>query len=67
MTVSMLARAVGVPVGQRLGGRLAMALAATKNVIIFFSFFSFFLFFSPPSLPFLIEGVLESKNLFNES
>ena len=56
----ILARAVGVPVGRRSGGRLATTLVATKNVIIFF-------FFSPPSLPFLIEGVLGSKNLFSES
>ena len=35
-----LARACGVPVGRRSGGRLAMTLVATINVIIFF--FSFF-------------------------
>ena len=52
----ILARACGVPVGRRSGGRLAMTEVATINVIIFslfFSFFSLFLFFS-----FLIEGVL---------
>ena len=41
--VQLLARACGVPVGLRSGGRLAMTLVATINVIIFFSFF--FLFF----------------------
>ena len=60
-----LARACGVPVGRRSGGRLAMTLVATINVIIFF--FLFFLFFSSPSSTFLIEGVLGSKNLFSES
>ena len=34
--------------------------------IFIFIFFLFFLFF-PPSRPFLIEGVLGSKNLFSES
>ena len=34
---------------------------------IFISLFLFFLFFSPPSRPFLIDGVLGSKNLFSES
>ena len=39
----LLARACGVPVGWRSGGRLAMTLVATKNNIILFSFiFSFF-------------------------
>merc|ERR1712013_262122 len=40
-----LVRACGVPVGRRSGGRLAMTLVATINVIIFFFFFLFFLFF----------------------
>ena len=42
-----LARAVGVPVGRRSGGRLATTLVATKNVFIFFLFFfpPFFFFF----------------------
>ena len=53
-----------VPVGQRSGGRLAMTLVATINVITFSFFFSFL--FSPSST-FLIEGVLRSKNLFSES
>ena len=57
-----LARACGVPVSRRSGGRLAMTLVATINVILFFSFFFFFL-----SSTFLIEGVLGSKNLFRES
>ena len=58
---SMMARAVGVPVGQRLGGRLVMTLVAIINDIIFtFSFFS-------SSSTFLIEGVLGSKNLFSKS
>jgi len=38
-----LARACGVPVGRRSGGRLAMTLVATINVIIFFFLFSFLL------------------------
>ena len=66
----LLARACGVPVGRRSGGRLATTLVATINVVIFsFSFlFSFFSFlFSSPSSTFLIEGVLGSKNLFSES
>ena len=59
-----LARACGVPVGRCSGGRLAMTLVATINVIIFSFLFSFF--FSPSST-FLIEGVLGSKILFRES
>ena len=58
-----LARVVGVSVGRHSGGQLATMLVATKNVIIFLSppvFFS-------PSSPFLIEGVLGSKNVFSES
>ena len=55
----LLARACGVPVGRRSGGRLATTLVATKNIIIFFSPFSL-------SRPFLIEGVLGSQNLFSE-
>ena len=39
-TFSKLARVCGVPVGQRLGGRLATTLVATINVIIFSLFFS---------------------------
>merc|ERR1712013_219150 len=38
-----LVRACGVPVGRRSGGRLAMTLVATINVIIFFFLFSFLL------------------------
>ena len=34
--LNLLARACGVPVGRRSGGRLAMTLVATINVIIFF-------------------------------
>ena len=41
----VLARACGVPVGRRSGGRLAMTLVASINVIIFFLFS--FLFFFP--------------------
>ena len=65
----LLARACGVPVGRRSGGRLAMTLVATINLIIFFFlfFFLFFSFFSSPSSTFLIEEVLGSKNLFSES
>ena len=36
----LLARACGVPVGRRSGGRLAMTLVATNNVIIFSTFFN---------------------------
>ena len=57
--VLVLARAFGVPVGRRSGGRLAMTLVATINVIIFFlfSFLFFFLFsFSSPSSTFLIQS-----------
>ena len=36
----------GVPVGRRLGGRLAMTLVATINVIIFFLFFFPVVYFS---------------------
>ena len=50
----MLARVVGVPVGQRSGGPLATPLVVTLNII----FFQFFI--SPPRL-FLLEGVLGSK------
>ena len=32
----ILARAVGIPVGRRLGGWLALTLVATKNIFIFF-------------------------------
>ena len=64
--ILLLARAVGVAVGRRSGGRLATTLVATKNVFIFFLFF-FFTFSFSPSRPFLIEGVLGSKNLFSES
>ena len=46
---------VGVAVG-----RLATTLVATIFIICF-------PFFSPPSSPFLIEGVLGSKNLFGKS
>ena len=53
IVVVVLARAVGVPVSRRSGGRLATTLVATKNDI-FFSL-SFFLFFS---------RVLGSKNLY---
>ena len=38
-----LARVCGIPVSQHSGGRLAMTLVATINVIIF-SFFSFLFF-----------------------
>ena len=41
---SQLARACGVPVGRCSGGRLAITLVATINVIIFFFFFFLFSF-----------------------
>ena len=62
VTDPILARAVAVPVGRRLGGRLATTLVATKNVIIFRM-----IRIISPSRPFLIEGEPESKNIFNES
>ena len=46
----ILARACGVPVGRRSGGRLATRLVATINVIIFF--FSFLFSFLLPRLLF---------------
>ena len=49
-----------------LGGRLATTLVATIFIIIF-SIFHFFHSIFSPSQPFLIEGVLGSKNLFSES
>ena len=49
-----------------LGGRLATTLVATIFIIIF-SIFHFFHSIFSPSQPFLIEGVLGSKNLFCES
>ena len=52
----VLARAVGIPVGRRLGGWLATMLVATKYVFNFFS-----PVFSPPSQPFLKKRVLGSK------
>ena len=58
-----LARACGIPVGRRLGGRLAMTLVATINIILF----HFFNLFFSPSRPFLKEEVLGLKNLFSES
>ena len=42
-------------------------IVATIFIRIFFFFPFFFLPFFPPSRPFLIEGVLGSKNLFSES
>ena len=62
---NLLARAVGVAVGRCSGGRLATTLVATISTIIFF--FTTIFHHSPPSRPFLIEGVLGSKNLFSES
>ena len=41
-TDNVMARAVGVPVGRRLGGWLATMLVATINLIIFFFFHLFF-------------------------
>ena len=61
LNIAILARAVGVPVIRRSGGQLAMMLVPTINVIIFSILFHIF---SPPR-PFLIEGVLGSKNLFS--
>ena len=52
----ILTWAVGVPGGRRSGGPLATTLVATTNIIFFLS----------PSQPFLIEGVLGSKNIFSE-
>ena len=49
--------------GRRSGGRLlANDVVATIFISLFFPFFPF-----PPSRPFLIEGVVGSKNLFSES
>ena len=71
-----IGKSVGVAVGRCLGGRLATTLVATIFIIISSSFSPHFFprfFFSPvffpvsPSQPFLIEGVLGSKNLFCES
>ena len=58
--------------GWRLGRSTAgNDIVATIFICLFFSLFSpfFFLpvFLFPPSRPFLIEGVLGSKNLFSES
>ena len=44
----LLARAVGVAVGRRSGGRLATTVVATKNVFIFFFLPFFFPVFFPP-------------------
>ena len=60
-----LARAIGVPIGRRFGGRLATTLVAPINVIIF-HFLLLFSIFSPPPRPFLIEGVLVSTTLFSK-
>ena len=50
------------------GGRLATTLVDRYFHHYFFFFFPFFFFpFHSPSRPFLIEGVLGSKNLFSES
>ena len=47
-SLEILARAVGVAVGRRSGGRMATTLVATKNVFIFlFIFFFHHHFFSP--------------------
>ena len=48
----------GVDAAGRSWGKLATTLVVTIFVVIF----NFF----PPSQPFLIEGLLESKNLFSE-
>merc|ERR1711954_369038 len=53
----ILARACGIPVGWRSGGRLAMTLMATINVIIFFFFFFFLFFF----FFFFLSSLLFSK------
>ena len=50
-----------------LGGRLATTLVAAISAVILFLFYFYSVFFSSPSSPFLIEGVLGSKNLFSES
>ena len=42
-------------------------VVANISISLFSSFFSRFSHFFPPSRPFLIEGVLGSKNLFSES
>ena len=55
----LLAREVGIPDGQRLGGQLVTTLVATINIIIFHFFLR--------CAPFLKEGVLESRNLFGKS
>ena len=64
LVATILARAVDVAgEPRRSGDQLATMLVATIFIIIFF----FPFFFSPPLSPFLIEGVLGSKNLFSES
>ena len=49
----------------------AFGRSTAGNVVVatifIIRFFFFSVFFSPPSRPFLIEGVLGSKNLFSES
>ena len=60
-----MARAVGVAVGCRSGGRQATTLVATISA--FFFFFPFFPRYFSPSRPFLIKGVLRSQNLFYKS
>ena len=57
--IGQLAQAVGVPVGWR------SQLATTFNG--HYLYHSSPPFFPPPSQPFLREGVLGPKNLFNES
>ena len=57
----ILARAVGVPVGWRLGGQLATMLVATINNIFFLLLVFSVVYFS------WMLGVLGSKNLFSKS
>ena len=61
-TATELARAVGIPFGQRPGGGLATTLVATINNIFFLSFFLFY--FLSPSSTFLREGVRTKKGAF---
>ena len=62
---------IGASVRRSSGRRSGNDVVATIFIPIFFYFFFFPVFFTPVffslSRPFLIEGVLGSKNLFSES
>ena len=61
LSFQILVQAVGVPVGQSLGGRVTTISGHYKHNSYLFKF-SF-----SPLQPFLIEGVLQSKNLYSDS